>query len=131
MSMKIKSFIKLCATALTAVFLSGCAAVVIGGAAGVGTYAYIKGELKVTENASLDRCWSASQAAMKELQFPVTTHLKDALRGQLVARTALDKKVEINLVKVSENMTEIRVRVGTFGDEDMSRIIVQKIESRL
>ena len=112
-------------------FLSGCAAVIIGGAAGVGTYAYIRGELKVTENASLDRCWSASQEAMKDLQFSITTKQKDSLSGLLVARTAKDKKVEINLAKISDTMTEVRVRVGTFGDEDLSRIIVQKIEKRL
>lgn len=130
--MKLKSLPALGLTILAAVLSSGCAAVVVGGAAGVGTYAYIKGELKVTENASLDRCWSASQGAMKDLEFTVTTPLqKDALTARLAARTAMDKKVEISLTKLTDSTTEIRIRVGTFGDENLSRTIIQKIEKRL
>jgi len=129
--MKIKSLITLLATAIAAVYLSGCAAVIIGGAAGAGTYAYIRGEMKGNENATLDRTWSATQAAMKDLEFSVMTQQKDALQGRLVARTALDKKIEINLIKISDNLTEVRIRVGTFGDQTLSHTIVQSIEKRL
>ena len=131
MNMKIRSLITLGAACVLGLFLSGCAAVVIGGAAGVGTYAYIRGELKTAENATLDRAWSASQAAMEDLQFKITTRQKDAIEGLLIARTAADKKIEINLKKLSDSTTEIRIRVGTFGDEDLSRLIIQKIEKRL
>ena len=130
-NMKIGSLLKLCASLLVVALLSGCAAVIIGGAAGAGTYAYVKGELKATENASLDRVWNASLSALSELEFTVTTRQKDALQGRLVARTASDKRVEIDLKKLSENQTEIRVRVGTFGDEDLSKLIIQKIERGL
>lgn len=129
--MKTKSLITLFATAIAAVYLSGCAAVIIGGAAGAGTYAYIRGEMKGNENASLDRVWSATQAAMKDLEFSVSTQQKDALQARLIARTALDKKIEINLTKISENLTEIRIRVGTFGNQTLSYTIVQSIEKRL
>lgn len=129
--MKIKSLLLLPGMFCLGLFLTGCAAVLVGGAAGVGTYAYIKGELKVTEAATLERTWSATQSAMKDLQFRVTTQQKDALQGRLVAKTASDKRIEIDLEKVSDTMTEVRVRVGTFGDEDLSRLIVQKIEKRL
>lgn len=129
--MKIKSLITLFTTVVAAVLLSGCAAVIIGGAAGAGTYAYIRGEMKGNENATLDRTWSATLAAMKDLEFTVMTQQKDALQGRLVARTALDKKIEINVTKISDNLTEIRIRVGTFGDQTLSHTIVQSIEKRL
>ena len=129
--MKIKSLITLFATAVAAVYLSGCAAVIIGGAAGAGTYAYIRGEMKGNENASLDRTWTATLAAMKDLEFSVTTQQKDALQGRIVARTALDKKIEINVTKISDSLTEIKIRVGTFGDQMLSHTIVQSIEKRL
>ena len=129
--MKIKPLITLFVAAVAAFCLCGCAAVVIGGAAGAGTYAYIRGEMKGTENASLDRVWSATQAAMKDLEFTVSTQQKDALQARLIARTALDKKIEINLAKISESVTEIKVRVGTFGDQTTSYAIVQNIEKRL
>jgi uncharacterized protein YceK len=129
--MKIKLLVTTLLAVTTLAFLTGCAAVVVGGAAGAGTYAYIKGELKTTESATLDRAWSATQGAIKDLQFSTTSQAKDALQARLVARTAMDKKIEVQLTKVSDSLTEIRIRVGTFGDEDLSRTILHQIQKRL
>ena len=65
--------------AALAALTAGCAAVLVGGAAaaaGVGTYAYVSGALTGSEAVSLDRAWSASQAAMKDLEFPITNKAK-------------------------------------------------------
>ena len=129
--MKTKSIVTLFAASVVGLFLSGCAALIIGGAAGAGTYAYVRGEMKSTESAALDRVWSATRAAMKDLQFTVTTEQKDSLQGHLVARTASDKKIDIQLEKISDTSTEVRIRVGTFGDEDLSHLILEKIKKRL
>ena len=109
----------------------GCAVLVVGGvaAAGVGTYAYVSGEMKGTEAVALDRAWDAAQAAMKDLEFSVTSKAKDALQAELTARTAADKKIQIRLKKVTDGATEIRIRVGTFGDESLSRLILTKMKS--
>jgi hypothetical protein len=125
---------KLLTVALAAalvVFGNGCLLLVAGGAAaaGVGTYAYVNGELKGTEAVSLDQAWTASQAAVKDLEFPITTKTKDALQAELTARNSSDKRIQIKLKKVSDKSTEIRIRVGTFGDESMSRLILDKIKS--
>lgn len=115
------------------VLQTGCALLLVGGgaAAGVGGYAYVKGELKATEKASLDKVWDASLAAMQELQFAVTAQAKDALTGELTARTAQDKKVTIQLKALPDSSTEIKVRVGTFGDEALSLVIMDKIKKHL
>ena len=120
----------LLATALLAVG-GGCVLLLVGGAAaaGAGTYAYVSGEMKGNEAVSLDRAYKASLAAMKDLQFPVTTKSKDALQAEVLARNSADKKILINLKKVSDSTTEIRIRVGTFGDETMSRQVLEKIKS--
>lgn len=112
---------------------AGCAVVAVGAAAGAGAagYAYVSGVLVSTESATLDRAWDATLAAMKDLQFPITSQRKDALQASLVARNAFDKKISIKLKKVSEQSTEVRIRVGTFGDETASRAILEKIKKRL
>lgn len=112
---------------------AGCAVVAVGAAAGAGAagYAYVSGVLISTESAPLDRTWDATLAAMKDLQFPITSQRKDALQASLVARNAFDKKISIKLKKVSEQSTEVRIRVGTFGDETASRAILEKIKKRL
>ena len=129
--MKMKWLTMVLAVALP-VLGGGCAALVVGGAvaaAGVGTYAYVNGEIEGNEAVTLDRAYDASLAAMKDLQFPVTKKTKDALQAQIAARNSADKAIEINLKKVSDTTTQIRIRVGTFGDESMSRLILDKIKS--
>jgi hypothetical protein len=133
MTMKTK-WLTMALAAVLPVLGAGCAAVVVGGAvaaAGVGTYAYVNGEMKGTEAVSLDRAWKASQATMADLEYPILKKTKDALQAELTARTAADKKILIKLKRVSNEVTEIRIRVGTFGDESMSQLILDKIKSHL
>jgi hypothetical protein len=112
---------------------SGCVLFIAGAAAGVGVagYAWVNGEIKATESASLDRTWNATLAAMKDLEFPVTSQAKDAVEADLMARNASNTSIAIKLKNLSNTSTEIRIRVGTFGDESLSRIILNKINSRL
>ena len=120
--------------AVSPLILTGClAAAAVGGAAaaGAGTVAYIKGELKATEEASLDKTWEATVGAIDELQFLVINKLKDAVSAELEAKTADNKTVKIELKRVAGNLTDISIRIGTFGDETLSRYILSKIEARL
>lgn len=114
--------------------LTGClAAAAVGGAAvaGAGTVAYIKGELKATEEASMKKAWSATVGAVEELDFLVVNKVNDAVSGEIEAKTADSKTVKITLKRIADNLTEITIRIGTFGDESLSRYILSKIEARL
>ena len=69
-----KNFLHTTALVIILLFSSGCAGVLwLGGGAGAGagTIAYLKGELKSTEEASIDRTWQAAQKAIEELEFSV------------------------------------------------------------
>jgi hypothetical protein len=110
--------------------MGGCL-VVAAGAAGAGTYAYVTGELSTVEEASLDKCWSATQAAVKDLQFTVKEQSKDALQGRLVAQQADKTDITIKLDRETDKLTKIRIRVGVFGDESTSRLVMDKIKSKM
>jgi hypothetical protein len=114
------------------ILLSGCppAALLIGGAAGGGAVAFVGGELKSTEEVSLNRAWGAAKKAMDDLEFAITSEEKDAFYGQFTARGAGDKKIKVKLKKQSDTVTEIRIRVGIFGDESLSRQILDTIKKR-
>jgi len=109
--------------------LNGCAALLLGGAAGAGTIAYIRGELKSTETMSLNQAWTISEHAVRELGYTVTYREKDAVNAKLVSRDANDKRIEINLSRVSEETTEVKIRVGVFGNENLSRLVLDKMRS--
>ncbi len=110
---------------------SGCATLVVGGGAGAGTAAYIMGELKSMEEASIEKTWQAAQKAVEDLEFFVTTQQKDAFSAKLIARSATDKKIKISLKRESEKLTEVRIRVGIFGDEALSLHVLKEIRKNL
>jgi hypothetical protein len=112
---------------------SGCALVLVGGAAaaGAGTYAYVEGEVRSTLDAGMDQTWRASEAAIKELELTSTSNEKDALAARIVARGAGDKKIELKLKRIADTATEVRVRVGTFGDKSLSSTILDRVKKHL
>jgi hypothetical protein len=126
---------KLAAAVLTAMLLvlvSGCAVVLVGGAAaGVGTLVYQNGELRTREYAAYDKGWSAALAAMSDLGYAVVSQEKDVVDGKIVARAPGDKKITIRVTKVSGNITEFGVRIGSMGDKDHSQPVMDAIKKRL
>ena len=110
---------------------SGCALLVVGAAAGAGagTYAYVDGELKDTESVPYDTACAATISAMKDLGYAVVGDQRDAITAKITARTTGDKKVQITLTKQAAKVTEIRIRVGVFGEEELSRQILAQIKS--
>ena len=112
-------------------FNGGCALFLVGGAVavGAGTVVYVDGELKETEGVTYDKAYDATLAAMSDMQYAVVDKSKDGVKAKILARTPADKKIQITLNKQSATVTEIRIRVGTFGDESLSRQILDKIKS--
>lgn len=121
------------ALSCTLISLTGCALFLVGAGAaiGAGSVAYVSGELRGAEEASMDRAWNAATTAMEQLEFKVTKSQKDALAGEITARRADDTRIVVRLRKQTDRITEIRVRVGVFGDEALSRVIYDKIKSNI
>ncbi len=116
------------------VLLSHCgciAALLVGGGAGAGTVAYLKGELKSTEEASIGSVWQAAHKAMKDLEFVITGEEKDDLSAKLIAHGSDDTKIEIALERVSAKVTTVKIRVGVFGNEALSRLTLERIKKYL
>jgi len=112
---------------------SGCFLVAVGaaGVVGAGTVAYIRGELDSALSNDLRTVDTATQRAVGQLQFAFVSDRADAFTSEIIARTANDVKVEINLTKQADNLTKVQIRVGTFGDEPMSRAILDRNKANL
>ncbi len=116
--------------------LSACSRkwAVIGAAAaavGAGAYYYVKGDLKRNYEAPMDETWEATIKSVEELKLTVESQKHDGLSGVITGKTADEKGFEINLKRLGENLTEVGVRIGTFGDRAKSEAIHDKILSKL
>lgn len=109
--------------------LPGCVVMAVG--AGAGAVAYVRGELNATLDKDYNQVVKATAQALKELEFAKVSENKDALQALFVARTALDKKVEIKLGNPGNKLTTIKIRVGIIGDEALSQAILAKIRTAL
>lgn len=111
-------------------WLTGCV-VVAAGAVGAGAVAYVRGELESSVEAGLDATYAAAQRALDKLEFARIEQRKSGLDAHLVHRTALDKRVEIKLKKVTERLTKIEIRIGLVGDQELSLTLLDKIRAEL
>ena len=113
--------------------LQGCLLLAVGAGAGAGaaTVAYVKGELRTTYAASLNRTWDATLSALKDLRINVYSTKKDLTEGDIEATKADGTKIKINLEPAGPNTTSVRIRVGMFGDEEASKVINGQIASKL
>jgi hypothetical protein len=106
------------AVLLCGLLCQGCALLLVGAAAGAagGTVSYLGNELRVNHETTVDKAWNAASAALSELQFHVVAEksYKDATGGTLNGRNAKDQPVKIQLIRQTDRLTEIRIRVGTF-----------------
>ena len=121
----------LLAGAVAAAGLGGCFAVVVGAGAAGTAVAYVRGELTGSLGYDFDRVYKVADKALIQLEFAKTSGKKDALEAVLEARTARDTKVTIELRKTGANLTEVKIRVGVFGDEQFAMMILDKIKSNL
>ena len=121
--------------ALTCCFLisiSGCSRkwALIGATAaavGAGTYAYVKGNLSRNYDASMDKTWQAAVQAVEELKLTTESKEQDAFNGVIKGKMADGKSFTIDVKRLGENLTEVGVRIGTFGDRVRSEAIHDKI----
>lgn len=112
---------------------SGCAVAVLatGAGLGAGTYAWIKGELKRTYPATYDAVWNASSDALQSLEMPVVSQQRDALKGTIMAKRADGSDVRVDVKYLTENTTQVNVRIGLFGDRPDSARVHETIQARL
>ena len=109
--------------------LTGCLAVAAG--AGADVVAYVRGDLETTLANDYNPVVDATRSALTDLEFTKISDHKDAFRAVIIARTAMDKKIEISLTNAGKNLTNIKIRVDLFGNEQMSLAILDKIKARL
>jgi hypothetical protein len=111
------------------IVLPGC--IVAAAGAGAGAVAYVRGELEANLTTDYNKVVESARKAIGELEFAKVSENKDALKAVLVARTAMDKKVEITVTNSGKKLTNIKIRVGLFGDEALSMSVLDKIKAGL
>lgn len=131
--MKLRRSMNRCAglglLALTLVFVNGCWLFVAGAGAGAGAVWYY-GALRSTEEAGHKAVFDASEKAMEDLGMSVEKKSEGATTSKLEGKAADGKIVRISVDRVSENTSELTIRMG-LADEAGARRIYEQIKANL
>ena len=113
--------------------LTGCAALMVGAAAGGAAAGalYYKGELKADVDATPQAVMAATEKAFRDLIWTKETVEASATDGLATAHTATGKEVKVTVFTKTPQVSELGIRIGTFGDENLSRLLYDRIVSFL
>jgi hypothetical protein len=111
--------------------ISSCAALIVGGVVGVGAVFYEKGQLTAHEGTGYDETLAAVLKAMDQLGYAVEKTEKSVAKEKVIAVTPDGKKIHITVRYKQIDHTEITIRAGTYGNEELSRKILDQIKSNL
>lgn len=102
---------------LSFVGLYGCAVAVvgIGAAAGVGTFSYFSGKLTKTYESEYHETVQASSDTLERLKIPITDIIADELKTEFKAKRPDETPVDIEVVRIDREHTEVSVRTGSLG----------------
>jgi hypothetical protein len=112
---------------------AGCGAAVVGGAAaaGAGAVAYSQGKLDTKKPAAVPVVQEATLEALSDMNLPVTSQRGDAGSGQVQSRFSDGTDITIDLKSAGNQVTEVGIRVGKFGDQARSQQILDNINKHL
>ncbi|MBL9031416.1 MAG: DUF3568 family protein [Phycisphaerae bacterium] len=126
----------LIAPAACAAALAACATPVVVATASVsalqaGTAAYIDGQLQAAHAANLDEAFAAAQAALAELRFTITSAKLRSNSALIVATESDGHSLGVTLTRRTPGVTKVAIRVGLFGDQAVSRLILSHYQMHL
>ena len=109
---------------------SGCATLLVAGGATAGVF-FAKGDLVSVEEVSYSKTWSATKMALNELNYLVISETGKQDKGVIKSRRGDDKLITITIYRQTETTTKISIRVGTFGNEPDSMMILDMIRAKM
>ncbi|MFW6162773.1 MAG: DUF3568 family protein [Planctomycetota bacterium] len=92
---------------------------------------YKLGELRATVEAPPARVAAAARLAFERLEIRERFADASGLDAELIGRTARTKKVKVVVKAAGQGRSTVYIRIGTFGDRDLSRTLLDTIRDAL
>lgn len=111
----------------------GCAALLVGGAAGgAGTAVWLSGKLAQQVNSPFDHTVEAAISGLKSLNLEIAKETKEGNMAQIKSRYTDGKTIWIDIRSVTDTSSKIEVRVGAVtGDKEAANKILSAIKKHL
>ncbi|MBX3388464.1 MAG: DUF3568 family protein [Phycisphaeraceae bacterium] len=101
------------------------------GVAQAGTSSFIQGTLQAAFDKPMEKVFEASRRAYHRLGYEITREDVGTHYAQLQGSQSDGSSIIVKLRKSSETVTGLSIRVGLWGDNAVSRLILEEIEKEL
>lgn len=92
---------------------------------------YALGSYSTMVAASPDKVTDAAKKSAEDLKLLDIVGAGTKVDGNVSAHTAQGDAVQIDIVQAGENVSKVTIRVGSTGDEAVSRQLIDRIKSHL
>ena len=120
-----------CCIAVLLPVWTGCIPLLVGAAVGAGGISYAKGALAKNVEHDLQDVHAATLKALKKLDLFVTADEVNKHDSKVHAEFQDGEKINIFLDAITEHNTKITIRIGVFGHQEKSQLILNAIELNL
>lgn len=118
--------------ALLALCTAGTGCATIGGrSVEPGRITYVLGALETRIEAPVERIHAAAAEVLEDMGLRVESSACSAVDARIVAYTAQDKKLSIDLEGLRDGTCVVSIRGGTFGDKKLSQSVYEQILDEL
>lgn len=108
---------------------AGCVAPSVNDHAEAATYT--RGDLETSLPNDFNFVLEATHRAIRKLGFTEISVKNEPLSAVVVARATGDRKIELSISGAGKGLTNIRIRVDLFGDEQFSRSVLDGIKAEM
>ena len=112
-------------------FVTGCIPLLIGAAAGAGGITYARGALVTNVDHPVQDVHKAALKALKGMELFVLSDELNARRSVIRAEFKDGQSLKVFIDALTEQSSKLRIRVGTIGHQEKSRIILNAIQLHL
>jgi len=110
---------------------TGCVAIVAGTAGGAGTALWLEGKVSEEVKSPLKNVVSATTSALKSMRLEITkTTVKDEV-AQIKSKYTDGRVIWVDIKKITQDSSQIEIRVGMKGDKEASTKILERIKRYL
>ena len=99
--------------------------------AGAATYAYVDGEVVANLDAPVEKVAAAAKLAFEDMKAIVFENQPNGPEAKVYARTTGDRRIEVLIKRLTDKASKVSVRVDNFGNETISRDVINRIEQKL
>jgi hypothetical protein len=117
--------------AITAIALlinaSGCVFLLVGAVGAIGTATWLEGKLSQDFNVPFDRMIAGVKKGLASLKLEVAKETRKETVCQLISNYYDGRMIWVDIHRISDNLSQVEVRVGAMGDQYEARKIMGKI----